>query len=820
MRPSMWSGFGSDIRHALRGLASSPGFTFGVILSVGIGIAANTIAFTILNTVFLRDYRQVHKQEELVRVEARTGRAYIGTTHDEYLLLQSRISGLLDLAAEYRTQLLLSSGGEPATMEGSVVSGNYFTLAGVRPAAGRLFEPADDGEPWRRPVAVISFDLWRDRFGSDAAIAGRTISVNGADLAVVGVAPPEFYGLGRGASYTQIWIPLAMSELAMRTADGRPVNFRSYGQFAGMDYFGRRRSGVSIAQLQAQASTLLPAFAASPSRARYGDVNIHVTPMQRSTEDFLEAFSAFMSLPLLVLAIACANAANLFLARATQRGRDWILRLALGASRWRIVRQMLVECLIVAMAGCAGGLVLTYWGNRYIETEVPLQFVIDGTVIAFSIIASVVTALLFGAGPAIAVTRSAARGRIGANRRDTWFGSRTRAALVVVQAALSIALLSTGAQFTRTIHAAIGDDGIENADRFVVATLDVDKLRYTEPQARSFFNDAYEAAAAIPSVTHVSLTAGQPWGAWSGGGMYVWMPGRPSTEGTYELSLYAGGDLLGVLGLPVLEGRNFNETDRTGALRTVIVNKPFADRFPGGQALGRTFRVAASSALRPSKDPASYASGHDVVVVGVAGVPAVKRIDSLPAIFHPVPLRAHRKLELFLTTSGDGAAAAAVLRARIAALEPRLPLARISTLHALNTSRESPRAWIAFFVAALGGLALLLSAFGLFGVVSYMIMMRQREIGIRMALGAARRSVIALVLRQSLRPALIGCVVGAAGAVAAASIIRSRMYGASPFDPAATLGAAALVITTLLVATLVPARRAASVDPAITLRHE
>jgi hypothetical protein len=302
--------------------------------------------------------------------------------------------------------------------------------------------------------------------------------------------------------------------------------------------------------------------------------------------------------------------------------------------------------------------------------------------------------------------------------------------------------------------------------------------------------------------------------------MYVWMPGQPPAEGRSELSLYAGGDLIGVLGLPILEGRNFNETDRASALRTVIVNKPFADRFPGGQALGRIFRVAASGAVHPSKDPTIYAKGHDVVVVGVAGVPAVKRIDSLPAIFHPVPLRPHRKLELFLTTSGDGTAAVTALRARIAAIEPRLPLEQIATLHAMNTSRESPRAWIAFFVAALGTLALILSAFGLFGVVSYMITMRQREIGIRMALGAARRSVIALVLRQSLRPALIGCVVGAAGAVAAASIIRSRMYGASAFDPAATLGAAALVMTTLLVATLVPARRAASVDPAITLRHD
>ncbi|MEX2272083.1 MAG: ADOP family duplicated permease [Vicinamibacterales bacterium] len=814
MRRSIWSGVEQDVRHAFRGLTGSPGFTLGVTLSVAVGIAANTLAFSVLNVAFLRPFPAVHAQHELARVSVhtkpRSGR------FEDFQTLRRHLTGLSDLAANVSTDFAVTvDGGSSMILEGTIVSSNYFDVLGVAPAAGRFFVPEEDVEPWTRPAVVIGFGLWQRHFQGAPDVLSRQILVNGAALPIVGVTPKGFTSVTKGENDSQVWITMAMSELALRTEGGRPVNIRNHADLTWIDYVGRRKPGVTNARVQSQAAALVPAIAAArPAKSK--DVSISVGDVyMNKRSDLAAAAAGFLALPMLVLAIACANAANLILSRATERGRDWIMRLALGASRWRVVRQILVESLLLASAGSAVGLLLTYWGVRVVpRAAIPIELTIDLPVLLFTMGITGLTALLFGLGPALAVTRSAARGRIGASKRDTWFGSRTRAALVALQAALCVGLLSTGAQFSKTAAMIINDHGVADPDRFLVATLDVGRLRYAPEEARAFFDRALAQVQSIPGVPSAALVNGEPWNAWDGDAM-LWMPGASPAEGKPLQTMYAGGDLFGALGQSMVAGRPFSDADRGAVMRTAIVNKPFADRYLAGRALGTTLRLADASSGIPT-----YAQGVDVTIIGIVAPPTGLRSDKRPLIYHPLPLDSPRRLTLFARFEGARASMLPAVRSALMSIEPRLPLERFGTLPDVQGKEHAEDRWMAWAIGGLGGLALMLAAVGLYGVVSYMVTMRRREIGIRMALGSARAGVVGLILRQSLRPALLGCLAGGIGAVIVALIVKARLYGASAADPLALAGASALVLAMLIAASVIPARRASSIDPAIALRDQ
>ena len=813
-RRSPFHALDQDIRYALRGFSGGKGFTAAVIGSLAIGIAATTTAFALVNATFLRPFPAVADQDELVRVRVGIGRVYIGTTWDEYQLLKTGLTTLQDLSAASQNSFAVASGeGEPRTVDGLVVSGNYFEVLGVRPALGRFFVADEDDIPWARPAVVISHRYWQRRLDADADVLGRTIVVNGADLPIIGVAPEGFEGPYTSAD---IWTTFATSDLVFRS-DGRPVNARSAKPFFAV-FIGRLKPSATVEAARAQAAVLTHSMTAARERG-FKDVVVRAEPLRVTdpVNDGVRALS-FMAVPLIVLAIACVNAANLLLARATRRSTDWLVRLALGASRWRLIRQVLVESLLLALCGGALGVLLCSWTIEVAQRELQVMLfsataVIDRNVLVFTLAAAVATALVFGLGPALSITRAAISRAPEAGRfvRGA-FGSRTRSALVMLQAALCLGLLATAAQFSNTLRMTMDDDGLPDAEHFLSVSTDLDKLRYSREEAEAFYSLLLERTQQLPTVQSAALVSADLLDGGVGRELLarVWVAGETEPR-RGVLGMYAGGELFETLGLPLLRGRSFSPREFKGRPQAVVVNQPFAETLAGEDALGRTIRVAA---------PDDPSGAVDAVIIGVVAAPTARRTDSLPMVFYPSPLTPEPALKLLVRFQGNAALMTAALRATVSSLDNRVPLERVFTGEDLRRRRHTWEYTQVRAISLLGVLALILACAGLYGVVSYTVTQRQKEIAIRMALGAEGGSVLRLIVRQSITPVLAGCALGAVGAVIVGTLVRSQLYGVSAMDPAAFGGAAMLLLLTMIAACLVPARYAARVNPIQVLRTE
>ena len=511
------------------------------------------------------------------------------------------------------------------------------------------------------------------------------------------------------------------------------------------------------------------------------------------------------------------NAANLLLARATRRSQDWLVRLSLGATRWRLVRQMLVESLLLAFASGAIGLILAFWGASFIQQIVPTRHVlIDANVALFVVAAAVGTALLFGLGPALSVARAAiTRAPAGGRSLHGAFGSRTRAALVVMQAALCLGLLATGAQFMRTLQS-IWDEGLPEARQFLVVPVDVGKLRYDRARTEAFYSDLLTEVQRLPQV-HAAALTGRSAASMLGGFVFkvdarVSIDGRPEDPRDRSLVTYATAGFFETMGLHIIRGRGFTTAEQRPPLRAVIVNERFTKKF-GGEALGRVIQLA--------DGPLGNSTMFDAMIVGIfVASPNRPLLTDFPNVFYPAPLLHEPALDLLVRFEGDPDGMANAVRTIVSGMDARLPLGQISTGDDLRQARNASSYAVARIIWVLGVLALLLAAAGLYGVVSYMVMLRQKEIGIRIALGAERATVLSLVLRQAIVPVVLGCALGAAGAGATGALVRSSLYGVSPMDPMAFGGAALVLVGTMVLAALPPARRAARVDPVEVLRTE
>jgi predicted permease len=455
---------------------------------------------------------------------------------------------------------------------------------------------------------------------------------------------------------------------------------------------------------------------------------------------------------------------------------------------------------------------------RYIQTLAPArEILIDLNVVLFVVTAAVATALVFGLGPALSVTR---RTVSGAPERGRYlrgaFGSRTRSALVVLQAALCLGLLATGAQFTATLHS-LWDEGLPDAGQFLAVSLDVDKLRYDRARTEGFYSDLLARVEQLPGVTAAALSGQRAASLLGGGvdssGMRVTINGQPEHPRDRSLVSYATAGFFETMGLRIGKGRTFTAEEHRRPSRAVIVNEAFARKF-GGDALGRVVQLV-------SDTPGGVKTSTEAMIVGiVAPQPNRPMFSRLPQVFYPAPDLHRPALDLLVRFDGSADGIAATVRTVVTGMDARLPIAQIATGEEMRRRRHMGDYTVAQTVSVLGVLALILAAAGLYGVVSYAVTLRQKEIGIRMALGAEGASVLGLVLRQSLIPVLVGCLLGGAGAVAMGSLVRSRLYGVSPVDPVAFGAAALLLLITMTVASLVPARRASRVDPIQVLRTE
>ena len=807
----MWlSDSARDFRQAFRALASAPGYAAGVILSLTLGIVANTVAFSFINAAVFRPFPGVRDQHELVSLDfARSeGRGTnIASTWSEFESLSASLPALSGLAAHHRTDLVVTIDQESAALRGAMVSRNYFDVLGVRPAAGRFFQP----ESATDPVVVISHDFWRRRFDGRADAIGRLLLVNGASATIIGVAAPQFRSVIKGAFDIDVWLPPELSHLVLRDAKRQPVTAAAAG-FRVYTYVGRRRADASLAALQGQvAAAARHIDAARPADRRGTVIGVRRVWLNDPAKNAV-AIVGFMTVPLLVIVIACVNAGNLLLARASRQMRDWQVRLALGASGWRIVRQVLAESLVLAGAAAGAGLLLTAGVLQLVASSLPIPIPIDGRVQVFTIAVAIVASVAFGLGPALRVARRGMDGAFGLRATPAPARSRVRAVLIALQAAVSLGLLTTGAQFVATARAGFGQEVLDGADRLLIASFDVDPLNLPRETADAFYARVLEKTSALDGVVAAGLSTASVLGTFnSDASIRFWVPNEDRPEGRRGLAGIVSGRFLQATRAPLVAGRYFASADERALPRSAIVSASFARRHLKSAGVGTTLRVA---------DGASRtAVPIDVEVVGIVGPEFGTRRD-VELIYLPAPLAHSPERSLYVQFDDSGRFTIASLQQVVRDVDYRVPIRRAETLRNRQGDSDAERRLLAGGTAALGLFALALAAGGLYGVVSYLVALRRREIGIRLALGATANSVVGLILRQGLVPAAIGAAIGAGVAAAIGLIVRSRLHGVSPVDPMAFAGATAVLALALCAACIVPARAAARVDPATTLRTE
>jgi predicted permease len=814
-----------DLRHSLRALRRSPAFTAAAVASLALGIGANTLIFTFLDALFLKSL-PVAAPERLVALYSKDlqKQDLMSVSYPDFEDLRRVSSGVFSGLAAYRNiSLGLSGNGDPAQIPGAVVSGDYFDVLGVRPARGRFFLPDEDATPGARPVAVLSHALWQSRFGSDPAVVGRTVRLNGQGYTIVGIAPPEFKGLSILDRPPDVWVPTAMYRDLLKGPQASWIDKRGYLVFYGA---ARLAPGVTLDR----AGALLATFARRLEKDYPEDhqgLGLVAVPLARATLPPGQRGGLVLSGGLLaavvglLLLIAGANVANLLLARALARSGEVAVRLSLGAGRGRLIRQFLAEGVLLGLLGGGAGLLVALWGRKVLWALRPpffpdsLDLGLDARVLLFTFAVSVVTGVLFSLTPALqsfrldlstVLTRQTRSG----GARGDGSGGLLREVLIAGQVALSVVVLAGAGLFVRSLLAVERvDPGFETEKLFVIP-MDLGGQGYAPPRAQDFYRQAVERVSTLPGVRAAAvasrflLVAG-------GARQSVTAEGQTTTRGGRDLM--AGVNVVGpgyfqTVGMPVRAGRGFSPADRTGSQPVVVINETLARLlWPGAPAVGKRLRL-----------------GDDEALLEVVGVAADARYAGLreppaPYAYRPVLQSYSPMMMLHVRTSGDPEPLLQKVRREVQVLDPGLPLLEPRTITQVrNQSLWAPRMG-AGLLSTFGLLALLLAALGIYGVVAYSIGQREREIGIRMALGAGRREVLGLVLRQGLRPVAAGVVLGLAAALAASRTISSLLFGIGAADPLALAGAAALLVVVALAAIYAPARRASGLDPVTALRQ-
>ncbi|HVG29687.1 MAG TPA: ABC transporter permease [Pyrinomonadaceae bacterium] len=807
-----------DLRYGFRRLLQTPGFTLVAVLSLALGIGANTAIFSLVDTVLLRPL-PVRAPDQLVTIYGtlHKGADYTIQSHLNFKDYRDRSGDVLAGVLGYRfAAMSLSHGGANERVWGYLVSGNYFDVLGVRPALGRGFLPEEDQTPGSHPVAVLSYGCWQSRFGGDPSIVGRAASINNQQFTVVGVAPKGF--IGTEIAYSpEIFVPFMMAKqiepgnswLESRTDDNLFV-------------VGRLKDGVTKAQAEAALAALTNQLAREHPQENEGR-GVRLLPpglFIPEIRDSVITFSAvLMGVVGLVLLLACVNLANLLLARATERRKEMAIRLALGASRPRIVRQLLTESIVLSLAGGAFGLLIATWVNALVSaiklpTDIALVFDlrIDWRVLAFTLGVSLATGVVFSLLPAL---RSSNPDVVPALKDDTSLGgfrrSRLRNALVVAQVALSLVLLVSAGLIVRGLQAAQAMHPGFNPQNAVALSFDLGLQGYDEQRGRAFQREIVERAKQVPGVRGVTLTDSLPLSInYNSTGIYV--EGRPAALNS-DLPLatpfYAGLDYFKTLGVPV-RGRDFTAQEDKRESRVAVVNETFARKFWHGEdAVGKRFNFGSPS------DP--YWT-----VIGVAADGKYNTLGEEPkaVVYRPLLRDYNSNVTLVARVEGDPQAALAALGRAVQSLDPTLPVYSPKTLTEHMSIPLFPARMAAIVLGSFGVLALVLAAIGIYGVMSYVVAGRTREIGLRMALGADRASVLRLIVGQGMTLAVVGLGVGLALAFAAARLLTSQLYGVSPSDPLTFAGVAALLAAVAFLACYLPARRATRVDPMIALRYE
>jgi len=799
-----------DLRYAARQLVRNRGFTIVAVLTLTLGIGANTAIFSVIRGVLLRPL-PFPEPERLMLAVGVFGDRRAGVTAPDFIDWRAG-SRTLDLAAMTTYNANLTGIDEPERVTAARVTANYFTVLGVRPLLGRVFTP--DEEPEGAPhVVMLTEGFWRNRLGADSSALGRTLTLDDVPYTIVGV-------MGAGAEALQngenLWVPLALRRKEIAATGARFL-----------DVVARPHPGVT----RERASDELQTIAARLKEVRpwsNKDVSAELVPMAEvvvgdSRRPLLLLFGAVG----LVLLIACANVANLLLVRATARGRESAIRTALGAGPSRLIRQLLTESVLLALLGAAGGLLLAAWGTGLLVQALPAgtprldQVRLDGMVLVFTLIVATLTGIVFGLAPALRAARpdlvseltEAARGSGGRQKR------RLGAALIVSEIAVALVLLVSAGLLLRSFAAVTRVDPGFDTEHVTAVRIALPGGRYGSPaQVVLFYQSLLSRARQVPGVQESAVASSVPFGS-AGYNFSIVIEGRPAparledTPMIFPRVISAG--YFHAMGIRLRAGREFESSDRSGAMRVGIINETAARRFfPGESPVGRRFT--------PDDD------GGVLQVVGVVADVRAFGLSSepRPELFLPIeqatPLHwdwTGRAMSL-VVRSGTDARLDAPLREAVWSLDRSLPIYSTWTVRDLMAQSVAPRRLFMLLIAGFAAVALLLAAIGIYGVMTFTVSQRTRELGIRVALGAVRQDVFRLVVGRAMALTGLGLAIGVAGAVAATRLLTQSLYGVRPTDPTTYLAIAALMCVVTFGASYLPARRAARVDPMVALRNE
>ena len=814
--------FAQDFRFALRMLRVRPGFTVAALLSLALGIGANATIFSLVDALLLRPLplADVDRLVAISTVDVKNpGQAPLSHLNWKDLRAQNRT---LDGMVGYDwTPMSVATTGDPEVLVGQMVPGDYFKLLQVPAERGRMFLPAEDDAPGAHPVAVLSDSFWHQRMAADPAAVGGTIRINGTPFTVIGIAPAWFQGPFVGVQ-PELWVPMAMNAVLRPNPD---LNW--YEERRGLAIFGigRLKPGVSPAQARADLKSIMARLEREFPVDNKGR-SVEVTPVAQATlpgggrQGVISSSILLLGIVGIVLLIACANVANLLLARASARRREIAIRLSQGAARGRLVRQLMTESLVLALLGGGFGLLLALWAQAGLVALLPrmpfpvtpaLGLTLDFRVLLFTLGIALLTGVLFGLAPALASVKPefltalkdspSAQGRSG--RRIGM-----RGVLVAAQVALSLVALIAAGLFLRSLGAASRIDPGYDPARLLAVSFDVGFAGLDPARGRQAIRSLEERVAALPGIEAVSVAqAGPMQGSFA---RSVFLEGKENEKsGTLVQVNGVGAGYFATIGIPLRAGRVFTSADREGGAPVAIVNETMAKTFwPGVSAVGQRFKF--------------FGDTNPTEIVGVAKDAKYNGLgeDPQPYLYVPNEQRYASGVTLIARTARDPLALVSTVEREIRAFDRNLPITLARPVReVLSESLWAPQAG-ALLLALFGGLALILAAVGLYGVMSFAVAQRQREIGIRMALGAGSPSVLRLILGQATWIVGIGLILGLGLGFGVGRLAQSLLFGIPAADPVAFLGTSALLATVAFLASFIPARRAAGVDPSRVLRME
>jgi predicted permease len=824
-----------DLRYALRMLVKSPGFTAATILTLALGIGANTGLFSLVNSVLLGNL-PVRNPQELVVIkytDSRSREAEEDFSYPMYQAIRDKNSVFANVLTRAGVTFNASYSGQSEHANGEMVSGNYFETLGVQPFLGRLIGPEDDRTPGAHPVAVVSYGYWQRRFGSDPAVVGKDIVLNNHPIRIIGVTPPRFYGTEM-AQNPDIRVPMMMATVFRPI----PANRLQNPRHRWMTVLARRRPEVTVAQAQASLDILYHQVLAAELQELGSSVKAHDKERVLASHIQLAPgnqgfahLSGEMERPLLlmfgvtgiVLLVACANLANLLLARNTKRKQEISVRLAIGAGRGRLMRQWLTESLLLSTLGGCAGVVVAYWAKTALlgflpaDSNASLQAPMDLRVLGFALLASLVTGLLFGLAPALQLSQTGVSLALRNEAPSIASSERLfslRSALIFLQVALSLPLLIGAGMFVHSLRNLRGVNTGFVKENVFLATLNPAMNGYPQERIKSLYDDLLARVGTLPGVRASSLTTSSVIsGGWDQESVRVegYQPG-PDENMSPNAAVISPG-YFATLGIPFVEGRDFAEQDTASRPKVVIINETMAHYFFGNKnPLGKKLGTDDDPKVPPDRE-----------IIGVVKDAKYVRLSEAPRRHFYAPIAQEPRLfdmTLQVRTSGDPEKIGDLVRAQVHDLDVNLPLYATTTLEIQIDDSLAQERLLTWLSSLFGLLATLLASLGLSGVVAFSVARRTREIGIRMALGAQSGDILHSVVSRMALLVAAGIVVGLVAAYGLSRLLGNMLYEVGPADPLAFAGACFLLGVVAALAAYLPAHRATQVDPVVALRYE